>query len=302
MIRRWLMAAAVAAIVAGSANAQDIEDVADGFDIQTFQPPTDPFGYGMINGARSLDQWQFHVAAYTNYARDPLRFSDDIATGDRDVIKSMTTLDLAAGVGIFKIGNHGGVQAGVNVPIYLDIDGTDPVDREGVKDYGFGDVRPEVKVTVLDREDDLIGIAGRVFLKIPTGEEEEFTSYDKTWSGGGTLIVEKKMGIVRLGVEAGWQYIENEIRIGGLFTVDDKLLWGAAIAVEPIEHVGIFAEVHGEGRAEKLWDQSEESPIEAGGGVRYTGFLFAVLGAYGGLTDGVGAADWRVAGAVGITF
>ncbi len=275
----------------------------EGFDAMNFHPATDPYGYAMVNGARSLHMWQFHVAAIVNYSNDPLSFKGDaVPARGSDVVRELTALDVVASLGLVKFGN-GGLSVGVDLPIVLANNGLRIDNRDlGTHDTGLGDLRTELKATFLDREDDAVGVAARGFLTWPLGREEDFTS-DGHVSGGLTAIVEKKIAIVRFGIEVGWQWIDGDAEDVGGVTIDDKLLVGAAIAVEPIEKVSIFAELNHWTRIDNPYDQSETSPLELGGGVKYGGkSLFALAGASAGLNDGVGAPDFRLYGGLGFTF
>lgn len=301
-MKRWILAATAAAAfvtvglgAAGRALAANPQLP----NIDEYKPAVDPFGYSTVNGARTLDPFQAHVSGHMNWAKRPL----DAIPGRDEVVKELTMFDLVGAVGLLKFG-HGGIELGADLPIAVRDLGLrfdpDTGIREAHKSV-LADLRTEAKITALDREDDIIGLAARAAFEWPTGSEEDFLSENGKTSFTGTAIIEKKLGKLRLGVEFGYKYIDGEVHVASA-TIDDKLLMGAGLAFEPVEHLSIFAEVHGYTRFEKPWDHEVESPYEVGAGVKWTGTLFLMLGIATKVNGGIDAPDERIFGSIGLTF
>lgn len=276
---------------AAPATAQD----ADGFNMQNFEVPTDPHGYITMNGARTLRQWIPFVAVGINWAHNPLTF---VEPGE-DLVQDLTQLDLAVGLGVFEFGDAGGLEIGLHVPIILDLHGRrfDDLDRR-LPSGGFGDIQANVKATLFDREEDLIGIFGRFYADFPSGEEEDFLSNKDKITLGWQLGVEKQISRFRIGVEIGYEWLDSDVQLGGI-QVDDKLRLNAGLGFELLDDLWAVLEVNSWGRIGHLYERARESPVELGGAIKYTGGLYAMIGGSAGLNRGVGAPDGRVFFAVG---
>jgi len=302
--RTWKAFCAAAAIAAaGVAGVPEARAATEpGLDAQNFKIALDPYAYMTVNGARALQPLQFHIFASASYEKNPLKFTTDSTVGDKDILKELGTLELGASVGLFKIGEHGGLQVGVSVPYNFYTHGLeiDEVDDHFEKTE-FGDVRTQVKLTLMDREDDVVGVAARVEARWPSGDPGQLSSDNNRPSYLATVILEKKMGAFRFGAEMGYQFIESQFKIGD-FQYDDKLLLGVGLGFDITENLQAVAEMFHWTRFEDPWDHEAEAPVEAGLAIKYTGFIFGMLGVNAGLNNGVGAPDYRFVGAVGITF
>jgi len=312
---------ATAGLLLGSAAAR--AQVDEGFNAQNFQPPIDPFGYVVTNGARSLDPGQVFIAAYADVAEHPLDLRD-IREG---VIDEMTFVHGVLSVGLLRIGEKGGLSAGIVVPYAAEMDGYgrdpdagDPASvtppRVELPDGRLADIRGELKLVMLDRSE-VMGVALRGFGIAPTGEDKYFLSNDEHFGGGGGMILEKEFSWLRLGVEADYEWIQGRTVISQvrfveegdpepkLLTVDDKLHLRAGAAVQLFfEDLWLVADAHHWARATNLYNARRESPIEVGGALRFDRRFLVVVGASTGMLNegAVGAPDWRFFGSVGITF
>lgn len=296
---------AMGALVSGAGRAAADEQ----FDAQNFRPAQDPYGYVTVNGARSLDFFQVHAALYANWAHNPLKLSESRPGGlGRDVIEDLTTLDLVAGIGLLRFGKNGGLSIGADMPFAVDIHGDEIFPENGrlddLKETQPGDLHTSLKFTALDREDDAIGIAV-IFQQIwPTGDDQVFLSDDRRFQLAGGLILEKKFGPLRIGIDGRAQWMESDIEVAGV-KVDDRFRLGAGVALEPFDDklpLGFVVEVNHWTRLEDMYDQEEETPVEILGAIKYSGTLFGMIGGGAGLNEGVGAPDGRVFAAVGGTF
>jgi len=277
----------------------------DGFNTQNYRVPTDPNGYITMNGARTLKKLQPHISVGFNWAHNPLTF----VQSSRDLIKDITYLDLAAGLGLIEIGDAGGIEVGVYVPLTVDLHGNrlENMNRR-LPDGGFGDIQANVKATLFDREEDLIGLFGRMYIEFPSGNEDDFTSNKDKYTLGWQVGVEKQLGkLLRVGVELGYEWVDGNIQVGGV-TIDDKfrLNGGAMLNVGEaldlgFEDLWVVFEVQSYGRPQNLYDRARESPVELGGGLKYTGTIYAQVGATAGVNRGVGAPDVRIYFSLGFT-
>jgi hypothetical protein len=300
---RVVVILALVAVLAASAPA----DAFEGFNSQNFRVPHDPHGYITMNGARTLKQFQPHVAVGANYARDPLVF-DETLPGE--LVTDRTDLDASFGIGLLEFGN-GGISLGVHVPLNLQLEGHrfGNVNSE-LNAGGWGSITASLKVTALDREDDIVGVWGQFAIEFPSGDDQDFAAnadhLSLHWNGG----VEKQFGkILRVGIEAGYQWIDEDIQLAGL-QVDDQLRLSAGAAVSPgglagieaLEDLWFMFEATVKSRAGDFWERGRESPVELGGGIKYAGPLYVMLGATAGANEGIGAPEIRLFAQIGFTF
>ncbi|MFC1705518.1 hypothetical protein ACFL59_01695 [Planctomycetota bacterium] len=295
----------VAVLSASTAFAQGFK----GFHIQTHRPTTDPHGYITLNGARSLKTLEFFASAGFNSSHKPLTSQ---APGV-DLIKDATYVDLVAGLGVAQFGEAGGLSIGVDVPLILDLHGVRFNDRNRRLPSGnVADIRVNAKATLADREESVLGLFGQVYMDIPSGEDRNFLSNREKFTFGATVGAEKQYSIFRAGVEVGYEWIDGEIKLGGI-QIDDKLRLTGGLGVELLSDLWLMAEIHMFSRAEHLFEAAREYPMELGGAFRYTGEapgeagpsgadFYGILGASSGLNKGIGAPDVRVFGALGLTF
>jgi len=324
MIAAWMLVLAVA--------RPALAQVDEGFSAQNFQAPIDPYGYITLNGARTLRAGHPFFGAYIDWADEPLDLRD-IREG---YIDHMTFVHAVASIGLVNIGDHGGLSLGVVVPYALHMKGfgRDPGTGDPAivtppavdlpEDGRLADIRAETKLTVLDRAEDAVGIAFRLWGTAPTGEDKFFLSNDEKFGAGGGMILEKEtdlLGGFRIGGEVDYEWVEGDVVIseiqfvdqGGLFTspgierkrltIDDKLHFRLGMAKEIfIDDLWLVVEAHHWTRATHVYNTTREAPAEIGGAIRFDRNVLAMLGASAGVTDGVGAPTVRVFAALGYAF
>src|SRR5258708_1652738 len=106
-LRRALTTLAAAALVAWLGSPVAAQE-AETFNAQNLKPCVDPYGYVNTNGSRVLEPWHWHASAWLNYESRPIRFSSNPAIpGGEDIINDITTLDIVASLGLFKVLDHG---------------------------------------------------------------------------------------------------------------------------------------------------------------------------------------------------
>ncbi len=302
------VALAVGLLAGGAARAQET----DTFDAQNFKPALSPHGYVTVEGAKFLGPFAPHIAAYFSWAHNPLRLTEPRPGFDeRDVVRDLSAIDFVLALGLVPIGN-GGLELAVGVPFYVDINGleiadvNDEGDLRGLPEEAFGDLRTAIKLTLLDREDDPIGIAAKVEAQWPVDREQRDSfNTDRHFQLKPSIVIDKKMSILRIAAEVGYEWLDgSEFQVAGV-QVDDRLWISAAVGIEPFDEkvpLAIVAEAIHWTRWENPWDHEEESPVELFGAIKYAGTIFFELGAGGGLNEGVGAPDARVFGALGFTL
>jgi hypothetical protein len=305
------------ALVAAPSQAQ----VDEGFNAQNFRPPIDPYGYITLNGARALPAGHPFFAAYVDYADDPLDLRD-IREGQ---IEHMTFVHAVAAIGLVDIGEKGGLNLGVVVPWAYEMEGfgRDPGTGTGpfvtppavdLPDRKFADIRTELKLVLFDRSEPL-GVAFRGYGIIPTGEDKYFRSNDERFGAGGGIVLEKEFAEwVRIGAEAGYEWLEGNTEISKnrfttpsgeqrLLIVDDKFHLRGGIATRLyVKDLWLVVEGNHWTRATHPWDTTRESPAELGLALRFDRRVLAMVGASKGLTNGVGAPDYRLFASLGFRF
>ena len=305
-MRASIGAGALALALAFGAAEARAGGTATGFNIESFKPVADPFGYASVNGARSLEALQPYAGAAVNWARNPIRFSaDSDIAGGPDVVRDLTVLDLTLGLGVLSLGDGAGLSLGVDLPIVLEENGLRLDDRSArFDDQGLGALRTDAKLTLLSRDGDGVplGVAIRAFGEWKTGRERALLSDNGSNSFGATLILEKRIGRLRLAAEGGYQWIDGRAAIVD-FVIDDKLLLSGAAAFDIAEGFSVFGEVLHWTPIAAPWKDQRLAPIELDVGLKYVGaHLSATIGGGLGLDRGVGAPDSRVFGMIGYRF
>ncbi len=289
-----------AALVPAPARAQNDDN---NFNHQNWKPALDAYGYATVEGARSLSMLQFHLQTYYNWSERPLRLPLD--QGGQTVIDELFMMNAALSVGVLPgslLGEGCGLSIGLDLPIALYEDGNEVGSQRDLTVSGWGDLRASVKLTLFNRDDDLLGLALQATLEFPTGDEDMFLSPGPDHATPAFVaIIEKRLFIFRIGVNVGYEVQAVQQSIPGI-RIDDKIKLSGALALEPFEPLdvpllkglGVFTEVIHWTLAEDPWNDEFDSPTELGVGARYTGALLDILaGMSFGLNDGPGAPDTR---------
>ncbi len=306
--RAVLCAGCVLGLVIAGAPARALDE----FDASGFSLATDPFGYLQGGGAHALEPWQVHAALGYGFAHRPLSFDGDSVgtTGDLEVVRDIHVATAALGVGLLRL-PRGGISVGLSLPLVVDWTG---LERPGgaygpgtTSASGLGDLRAEGKACLLDRDVDALGVAARAWTCVPTGARDLFTSAGGAFRLGAEATVEKKIDFFRAGLSLGWEWLDGRFR-GPSGTVDDRLTLTASLAITPLRDIAGWegVEVCFEARhwtpSARPWASEDLSPLEAMGGLRYSGTFFGLVAAGGRLNQGLGAPDARFEAAVGVTF
>ncbi|MDP2316729.1 MAG: OmpA family protein [Pseudomonadota bacterium] len=250
-------------------NAQRFRPVADGRSLLTVEDASVP-GPGLGGGF------------WFNYAADPLVYRyDDEALEETRLTGDVATANVAA---FFTISRF---RLALDMPLHLAA-GSDL----GAGGFSPGDLRLDLKATLLDRAKTGFGLGAAVDVGFPTGNPDGWLG-DTGVTFGGRLIATagRKRGILsaNVGVHGG--------TVAELLPDLDwgtRLTWGLGGGVPIIEELDAFAEIDGELSLTAL-DALGAAPVEWRAGVKYYPRPEIVLtGAFGtGLTTGVGAPDYR---------
>jgi len=275
----------------------------DRFSAEALTPaPAVPESLLSVWGSRPLDPGMLSLTLDGSYGRRPLSIND--ANGDRvaDLIGSMSTFELMAGVGIVErldvaltLRMHRvahGTDLGAGAPPDL-IDATLPDSEAAFGDIGL---TPRFKVIGPRTAKDLgFGLALLLPMWLPTGG-------DDAYSGEGFRIeprvaAQQSFRGIRLGLNVGY-LIRPEAQLLGA-VVDDMLSWGLGAAIEIAGPVSAVAEING--HLNVLADEfgSDDAPTELLAAVRLTQDQWlAQLGGGPGLVGGITEPAFRILGAV----
>jgi hypothetical protein len=306
-MQRWLVAGlALAALLAGAPTAWARADAR--FDALGLDPPADGFGYIGLGGAKALAPGSFSAGTTFFWAHRPLRLGEPRGgeAGDR-VTDDFYVLDVAAAAGILKAG-RARLEAGLVLPLVLYELGYE-LERpdERTRNTGVGDLRTDLKLALLDRDDDRVGLSLRGWGRFPIDGNVDFASNERIAAGFESEI-EYHPGFLRVGLTLGYEWLDGDVHAGGI-TWDDRVLLGFGLGIAPFsdlrgfEPLELIFELRHSFRAGNPYARAEEAPIEAGGGLRWTGErVYGLLAGSGGLNRGAGAPDARVSVAVGVNF
>ena len=267
---------------------------AEGLDGERFTPATGAEGGFASEHPAVPFHLGWSLGLFLGFADDAVvevDANDDVIAKPLD---SALTADLVASLGLF-----GRLELGLHLPLHLVYDGytSGPL----AAGAGLGDLRLVPKIALvrsgsLERHF-LLGLALPV--SFPTGDDDELRGAGG-FTLGGQLLIAGHLGRVGLGASVGYRW-RAEHPAG--------LPWGDSVTITPWMsfHVTDDLALRAELLAEKIVgadggggaDVSADFPIEALGGLEYRiGGVALYGGASFGLTDGVGAPDFRVLGGV----
>ena len=305
---RWWVAAAIAAagLLGGATEARAL----GGTVLQGFDPPSDPFAYVVTEGAKALEPGAFFAAVYCGWALGPLRVPGVREKERRErLIQEAHEIDLVGGLGLLPLG-FGSLEVGFALPVLVRIRGYGG--GKGYREWGVGDVRVEAKAELLDRDEDVVGVALRVAVACPSATLEREELYGN--AGGLAVLaeaaVERRVGAFRAGLTLGYEWIEYSADLGEA-TIDDRLEIAAGFGFAPLfdlrgfEPLELVFEVRHAVRAADPYASEAEAPVELCGAIRWSDMgsrFFGLAGGSTGLNDGAGAPERRFFAALGFGF
>ena len=226
-------------------------------DIERFRPAVDPYGYASVESADTLGHLQMSMGMWGNFADDPLvliqngeRYFGDGTNKDDGVIDIRTAADLQIGLGLSDY-----FSFTIDAPVVLWQEGNKlvPLTATGVESnvqsYGPGDLRIAPKVTFLDMNEGMVGLAVMAQVSVPTG-----------W--GVDFIAEQSLGLLAMGilefadgsVPLREYRIRGAVNIGGRLrqpyqfndvTLGNELVYRVGLSGLPTELLELGAEVYG---------------------------------------------------------
>ncbi|MFZ5480566.1 MAG: OmpA family protein [Myxococcota bacterium] len=276
--RRSLVVAALGAVVP-SARAQDT------LNTQRFRPSPDGRTFVSLEDS-TVPANGVGGGLVFNYVDDPLVFRLDDGSGETPLVASVGTFDV--------IGTYSWKPVRLAVTLPLHAEGTTEFVEGGFRP---GDLRVDAKLSLLDREKALLGLAAAVDLGLPTGDEAAWLGDTSPGLGARAIVTWGKKLV--LGTNLG-------ARIGGgasLYELDwgTRMTWGVGASVPLVETVRAVAELEGE-IALGNPGVPGSAPGEWRVGAHFDPTRDLVLtAAFGtGLSQGVGAPDWRLVAGVAL--
>jgi outer membrane protein OmpA-like peptidoglycan-associated protein len=267
-------------------------------DIQQFKPVTDVQGFVLLHDATQLPQFRPGFSLTLNYAANPLEVNAPGFGRQFGITDGIFGVDITGAFGLFNWW-----EVGLHFPIAQIPIETDFIANVGGKKvaYGIGDIRLETRLQALDPAKYPIGLAGNLFLTIPSGNEKAGLGRGKP-GGGVRVIVSQRWTRFHFAANVGWAFYPRAT-IANL-TTGDELTYGVGVGVTPvIDHLDIRLELDGSftpgpnerDEIERFGDPSH-SPLELLASVEYRfDFGLAIRGGVGkGLTPGFGSPDIRV--------
>lgn len=312
-MRRVLIAAIIVCILASMllASAASAQDV--GFDAQLFRPSIFGGRFHSIEGAQTHWAMCYGFGMYLNYVSSPMEIRTTVgnkdAEFDKGVLNSVYTANIT---GAFMPWSWFAI--GVDIPVHMYARGYQFEDVETglqssdglASDFNMGDIKAELKFTMVNIDKTRVGLALAPFATFPTGAPDMFLG-EGTTNFGGKLLFEVDAVIFNIALNGGYLYRPERdifnVPLGSAF------LYGAGIGRDfsnglgfSIEGFGSYLDTRnievekGSGAPEELLG----NPIEALAFLRYTfpNKIRLIAGGGGGITSGVGAPSYRIVGGI----
>ncbi len=290
----WTVASFTAAVlslgVAGTAAAQQFQDPGAGsLDVQNFKPVPSPYGIFSVDGAEGTRHLSLSAGFILNYAKEPLRLVPE--TGDPiPLVESQLAGDVLAAFGLFDI-----FELGIGFPIYFINSAEVPTSTEDLSGATVGDLRFRPKLTLLDHNKSVLGLALAVQVGVPTGNADAFTSSGKV-SARPELLLDAKLSRLLIAFNLGAN-LQEQTEFANL-NVGSNLSYGLGAQYEIVEQTFLVGgEIFGSTTFDDFF-QKEETPMELVVGLKYRTpvGIQAEVGAGTGLVPGYGAPQYRVLG------
>ena len=278
-------------MVSLAAMAQEVP-VPQGLNAQNYAPPIDTQATLWTHDANVKPNKYFSARTALTYVKNPLVYR---YAGDGEEVALLSD---AMALHILPAYNVDRFRFGLDVPIY----GMTKGEAENVGGAGLGDVALDIKAGLIQREHDGWGLAvgGRADLPTTTLTPETPIGSDAfVWALEG--IVDYKDGPLLVAANLGTRSMP-EVELQNV-TMDDYLFWrvGAGIAVNSDETVGLSADLVGGLTYKAGLSNGAGNPVEFMGGAwaRVQDRLVMRVGGGTGLSEGIGAPDFRVVAMMG---
>lgn len=208
---------------------------------------------------------------------------------DRETGEETVVLSGFSGAIVGASSWRGNTRLGLDVPVYFTSSG--PVVAGGP---ALGEARIHGRHLVVPGGDERVGLAVTGAVRIPLGRADSLLGPTSSQGEAG-VVLDYAVGRTLWALNLGG-------RFGAPTTLHPSLSWGSQLhfgfgtAVGLTDQVDLTAEVVGHTQFNDLFGYSQGTPIQTLGSLRVSPVegLTVRVGAGVGLTDGVGAADWRV--------
>lgn len=268
------------------------------FDVITFKPAVDGGNYYTVYGSQNLKAMQGNIGVYFDYSNRPLQFvGTGAAVGRQSIIDHLFIADLYGAFGITDW-----FEVGVNIPsVIYNWFFTD--NAAALEDHGggMGDMMIMMKFRIINTENSPVGFAAMPVVTLPTGDIVRYMGSGSVT--GGLMLITDFVVHERftLALNLGGVIRDDVTRHG--VRVDDQFVYGLGAQVDLGKGFHAIAEAFGRTTMRNFFQNTSETPFEAGGGIRYlfgdTGFSVDA-GATAGIIEGVGSP--RVRGFVGLKW
>jgi len=250
---------------------------------------------------------------YLNYAASPMEIrtttGNKEAEFDKGVLNSVYTANITAAFMPWSW-----LAMGADVPVHINARGYQFTDVETgeessdglTSDFKLGDIKAEMKFTMVNIDKTRVGLALAPFATFPTGAPDMFLG-EGTTNFGGKLLLEVDAVIFNIALNGGYLYRSSRDIFG--VPLGSSYLYGAGIGRDFSNGLGFSIESFGsyldtsDVKVEKGESAPEEllgNPTELLAFLRYTfpNKIRLIAGGGGGITSGVGAPSYRIVGAI----
>ncbi len=248
---------------------------------QNYTPPIDSEMTMWANDASSKPDGYFGARLWGQYVNRPLVYQWEDETLDPDVlVGSLLQVNAIGSISFYRI------RLGLDVPLYLTATGSQVNTGTGLGDLGI-----DLKGSILDTDDNPVGLALGGRLNLPTATVDAPLGADGL---GGELQVmaDKRLGdlllVANLGTRFGPEVVLENV------TLNDQFIWRAAAGYAVTDDFGLSLDLAGQSNYSAPLSNPAASPIEGMlGGWGRLGNVVLRTGVGTGLTSGVGSPTFR---------
>lgn len=255
---------------------------------QNYTPPVDSEMTMWANDASLKPDGYFGARLWGQYVSRPLVYQWEDETREADVlVKSLLQLNAVGSISFKRI------RLGLDVPLYLTASGSQV--NTGT---GLGDLGVDLKGTLLDTDDNPLGLALGARFNLPTATVD--APLGSPGLGGELQVMaDKRLGdlllVANLGTRFGPEIVLENV------TLNDQFLWRAGAGYAVTDAFGLSLDLAGQSNYSAPLSNPASSPIEAMlGGWGRVGKMVLRTGLSTGLTAGVGAPTFR--GVLGLAY
>lgn len=171
------------------------------FSVLTGRPTVDPSPFHFTRATKNIGQYKWNLGIQSAFGFGQL----SAVGGANSVIGSMLVTDLVAALGFVDR-----LSLGFDMPFILLNQFRDPATAVTGNQTDVGDLRLEMKFTIVDPENHTLGVAFVPFVHVPTGNQDHFVG-DQNVVGGFLFAADSKFlrRRLHLGANMGVQFQES---------------------------------------------------------------------------------------------